>query len=584
MFVGLTISVMPHIAVYMKTGSIHFLTDNDDIIYLAVSRAPYHGEFGPRDPFLPRQDRIPTVFPWLFVVPWAKLTAAVGLRFIHSSLVWRVVGGLLMGFSLYVLFAALLAPLSRPIPWATVCALICMGDSGIDGRGFIQNFLLIHHFWQGTTPITMARGMALFRVISPLLILPWLFLLLAALVPRPRWSWKKLAAGAILMGICIKIFFFAWTAMFLAAGLWVLFSLFRRSRWIGESESTSNNWPGVKGLTLVLAGGLLIGGPQLLDNTRTFNNPQFKPSLERTARGVPLEKGHPARYYYIMNKWTLAKLAIGAAVILGMRWFEYSFIWFLTLAGYLLNNSALITGLEFENFHWSLIHAVIGEILILTLVCRLIDARVGWRKAFAIPAIAFCLFAASWRAFEPLHAPETVRYSGILRELASLESHLAKIGPEDVLAGVLPETNVALLFTQGGQLFQHPYVAHHSLVDDREVHERNALNAWLLGRDRDGYLREAREEEFAPIPVSSRPEWFPESVLERRRAIFERLHAGESKALLKRYHPNFLLQPANAPRPSRGGTWTKVATSGKWSLWKLENPPDADLADDASGR
>ena len=359
--------------------------------------------------------------------------------------------------------------------------------------------------------------------------------------------------------------------MMLASGFWgsawLIRRLLRPSGVDGEYA-----WPGLKGLTLVLAGGLLIGGSQLMDNARTFREPGLKPILERTGRGQAIPAGHPQRRIFLKNGWALAKIVVGGVLILATGWFEYSMLWFLTLSAYLLTNSALLTGLEFENFHWFQFHAMIGEIMILALGGRWIDRRFGWRPAFFALPIALCLFAAVWRPYEILHATKTIENSAILRELAPLRPALETIGPNNVLAGTIPETNVALLFTQGGQLYQEPYLAHNSLVPDQDVHERYALNAWLLGVDRASYVRSSSDVDFTEIPqMTTRSEWSDAEVTKRRIAVFDALLAGRSETLLKRHHPDYLLQPASSSPPERGGTWTKVATSGKWTLWKLQD-------------
>src|SRR5438105_252471 len=49
--VGLILAIAPHLTMLARHGTLAFLADGDDVLYLAISRLPYHGEPGLRDPF-----------------------------------------------------------------------------------------------------------------------------------------------------------------------------------------------------------------------------------------------------------------------------------------------------------------------------------------------------------------------------------------------------------------------------------------------------------------------------------------------------------------------------------------------------
>src|SRR5690348_4961370 len=75
---GLVLGVLPHLATLSRYGTLEFLCDNDDTAYLAVARAPYHGEPGLCDPFLGRWEQAPpSLYPWALFVPLARLTSGL---------------------------------------------------------------------------------------------------------------------------------------------------------------------------------------------------------------------------------------------------------------------------------------------------------------------------------------------------------------------------------------------------------------------------------------------------------------------------------------------------------------------------
>jgi hypothetical protein len=153
-----------------------------------------------------------------------------------------------------------------------------------------------------------------------------------------------------------------------------------------------------------------------------------------------------------------------------------------------------------------------------------------------------------------------------LRSLAPLAPALAELGPDDVLAGPAA-CNLAVLWGRGGQLYQSPHTAHRSLIPDREVHERHALNAWLQGRDEADYAAHALDEGSFSMTRSPRPEWQSEAVREVRLTLFRALLRGERPDLLERYRPTALLLPGGVT-PVRGGPWELAAQSPDWSLWR----------------
>ena len=370
---GLILAIEPHLAMCFQNGALDYLADNDDVLYLTIARPPYHGEWTLRDPFLPQRESMPTLYAWTQFVPLSKLARLLRLPLPLNGLLWRGLGGPLLGFSVYFLFRRLLANTRHPVAWSLGCAAVCLSDAGFEqGRFLIQNLVLVRQMMSGTTPFDKPDGLPQYRVVTPLLNLPFLLLLLAVLVSGiDRWK-ANLIAGIALLGLCFQLYFFFWTAAVAAIGMDLTARL---AAWAVGRDRSPEAWAGIKLEGLILVGGLIVGAPQVYVNVRTFSDPSMKPALERTARGQKLDRDDPVRTANLLNRWVIAKLIVGGALILALGACRFRLLWWTTFASYLLNNSALATGLEFENFHWSYVFNATGEIMVLGLAALGLDLR-----------------------------------------------------------------------------------------------------------------------------------------------------------------------------------------------------------------
>ena len=574
--VGLILAVAPHLAMFARFGTFEFLGDGDDVYYLALARAPYDGEASLRDPLSGSWENRPTLYAWLQFAPLALLARSIGLSFPLVPLVWRAVGGPLLGLSLYLLFRRILAGTNHPIRWSLGCALTCLADAGFcGGQSVFGSLTLLNQLAQGTTPLPKPDALGQYRVVTPLLNIQALLVLAAVIAPplSGRRSGLALIVGTLALAACVHLYFFFWTAAVVGLGLWLIPLAFWA--WKRKCRPARRELGFV---VLIMVGGLAIGSPQVLSNSRTFADPALKPILRRMSRGLALAPGDPARSRYLNNSWVLAKLAIGAGAIfyLGSQGRRLTPIWTFTAAGYLLANSAMATGLEFENGHWSYVHAAFGEVLILSVLALLLDRR-DWGRGslLAIEAapLGLVFLALIWRPYEALRAPESITLNATLRVLQPLRSTLASLGPGDILAGPR-ETNIAMILSHAGQLYQFDQTMVSSLIPDEQLHERNALNAWLRGLSLEEYLLEISN---APLPAlsSTDPAWRVDALAATRSAIFLGLERGRSTELLNRYRPNTLLRASLLGPPPRGGMWWSAAASHEWTLWKRTHLSDS---------
>lgn len=576
--VTMTLAVAPHFASLVKLGTLEYIADGDDVYYLSVSRIPYRGELTLRDPFCGPWEKRPTLYSWLQFVPAAILARALDTGPILVALVWRTVGGALTGLAVYALLRRCLAGMRHPVPWALAATLVCVADAGfVNGRSLVGDLLLIPTWMKGITPQVGPKAFGLYRVVTPLTNLGPMMMVAAALIPSPRGRGiARAAVGAIALGLCVYLYFFFWTAAAVAvaiyiAGVAALGMAGKIDRKAARRELII--------ASVILLGGLAIGAPQVVSNSRAFADPEFKPILQRMVRGLKLPPGHPLRAQNLVNLWVFAKLALGAVAIAALtRWRErtglasLAILWCFTAAGYILANSAIVTGLEFENFHWLYVFSPFGEMLLIVAGAVVVErsnlarGRVGAMALATVP-ILLVIFALAYRPFEALQAAEPARMNTTLRELSTIRPALERLRPDDILAGP-PEVNLAVLCGFSGLLYQYDQTAVSSVIPDQEVLERHALNGWLQGLDQDTYSVEARRSQFTAGELLQ-PGWEPEVVAAARLAIFDRLMAGESEGMLERYRPNVLLRRSSLEPPSRGGRWSRIETApGKWSLWK----------------
>ena len=565
MLVGFVLATAPHWTNLINRGTLNYLSDGDDILYLAIARIPYHGENGVRDPFARQDEHVPSLYSWMQFVPLSKLTHWLGLPPLLIPLVWRSVGGILFGGSLYLLFRRLLARIRHPVAWSLACAVICLTDGGfIGGRMLVHNLSLVPELAAG-----IARGkpdgLPQYRVVTPLLNLPFVLIVVATLLPRAPRRPRDFCLGALCIGLCVHLYFFFWTALVVAMFGYLMVLTLRLLQSRQKSESRSE----IKFAGLVLATGLLLGSGQILSNSKTFADPAYKPTLERMCRGRHITAGHPLRSQYLVNTWAWGKLAIGAVAICGLGFEGFGLLWWLTFAGYALANSAIVTGLEFENYHWNIVQAASGEVMVLGVAAMLFDrfcniSKFDVRTLWLIPALPLSI-ALIWRPLEALSAREPVRYTQVLKELQGLAQQLQSLHTDDVLAGPY-ETNLALLMSRAGQLYQDPHSSHSSAIADQEVHERFALNAWLSRTSREELVIKSREGMFENGFVYPTTAWNADAVAARRLAIFLEIEKSAGQPLLDRYRPTTVLAPTGSPAPP-GGPWRKLGATNQWTLW-----------------
>ncbi len=385
--IGMILATAPNFNALARHGTLVYFADSDETFYLGIARAPYYGEARLRDPYLPASAHVPTLHSWVMFGPWAWLDRSLGLPLVGLSFLWRACGGILFGAAVYVLHRRLLAGTAWPIGWAFGCAVICLADAGFNnGRTLLAGFVLLKHVFAGTTPLYKPDAIPQYRVVTPLLNLPF-FLLLAAVVSAPRMPGRRgVCCGMAALAACIYLYFYFWTAAVVALGLYSGLNLVLAV--FGAADKRPARRDAAQFAALVLAGGLILGAPQILGTAAKGTDPALRLIFERISKGYTVPRGRLFQDLYLVNYTLGAKLLFGALGLTFLKVRGTGFLWTSTLVGYLLTNSALITGKEFENFHWSYCHTACSEIMVLVTAAQWIDQRaIGSGRRSAAPLV-----------------------------------------------------------------------------------------------------------------------------------------------------------------------------------------------------
>ncbi len=569
---GALIAIVPHVASKAFFGTWEFHQDLDEVVYRLIAKPAMDGSWSMRDVFVQSDRDMPTTYSWMQFVPTSQLALALGFDIVSLGQFWRITGGFLTGISLYVAFASFRIPVSRPRAFILLATILALSDAGfVQGRVLMQNALIAKDYvrWMPIKP--HATNFSAYRVISPILSLPFTILAAAMLSPdvigrAPR----RAILAALFTALSITLYFFQWTALCVGAGaclgLLAAYDTLTKGRKRRASFVAS----------AAFAAGVLIGSPQILYNARIFADPALDPILERIGRGQVMPPGDPYVYVNLVNYWVWLKVLVSVAVIWRFRSRGVAMFAAVGLAGYALANSAIITRLEFENWHWMYVY---GPFLAVPVYVGTVAAMLRWLGLRVSAAIVTVMFvsAVTLRALEVKLAPESMLVRGYAADIAPIRPLLESI-PDDgqrSIAGFVP-AQIAALSMPGGRLLYHfPYASQISLMSLEEVHERIALTYWLTGMTRET-LAQMPDGSVPKVNLAerTRPEWMPEAIRSALLAVFDRLENSpeEARTFMARYRPEWLLleKSQHAIPPRRGGSWTRVAVTGKHELWKLD--------------
>ena len=215
-----------------------WISDADEILYTQLASHAYHWHpMYLSDPTFVSGGQ--SIYSWLQIVPGELICKAFGLHPIRFGLVLRFLGGLIVGFGWV---AVVWQHVRRP--WiALVGAVFLLTDSGwLVTRPFVYQWTVLARVLLGRSAELFAHNPSIhreWRIVSPVVALPFLFLYLWALRRSVQNSSRaNIVCSGLAFGLLFFAYFFFWTAAGLALVLGIIvdrehWQTYFHTGWIG---------------------------------------------------------------------------------------------------------------------------------------------------------------------------------------------------------------------------------------------------------------------------------------------------------------------------------------------------------------
>jgi len=567
-FAGLLISVLPHLVWWPTVGEPVWIDNHDDVFYASLTVFPrddHRFSFSLSDPVDPAHRQ--SLYNPLPAVPGIMIARSLGWGPIQTILAWRIWAGLSLALTWYLLFCT-----SVEHPWlAALFVVFCLSDIG-HTSGLYP--LVLQAMALGKVALH-APG-SLFgnyihdqlRILNPALTLPYLLILVwAMLAARKRPTRARVAVAGLAFGLLFYVYLFYWTSVGLALAL--AFALDRGHRRVYFHAG----WIG-----------LLIGLPAILGQYRL-------------KQAIVADWG--SRNLYFVSIPRTSELAFGksatvlvlvAGIWVWSRRRELIFPWLLALSGWALQNHQLITGLGMQNVHFKYISNNMLLFLALVLLAgRPIRNQLRSRRAAWVLTLAGVLYFSSGIVLRWLEATRSVsastemmpayqRYKAMRDDRKSIRLEPGSLVAGDsqfqeyavVLDGVRPLIYFAVIYS--------PYVT------DADLDSRIALNAYLMGVDRDALAVQQRKD-LEGVPhgdIQRDPRLLAEKV-SRRLTVYDAVRK-DPRPFFNRYNVRYLALNAGSRPGDTISTWSLIQHGPAWDLWERDishlerEPPATDVA------
>lgn len=555
LLLGLAISLLPHFLAYYERGSWDWYADHDELeLYMASAAQAYHERrWHAGDPLIAAQ--APTMYSSMALIPGTLIARALRIGPGKINVVWRVISAVTIAAGFY--FIALFF-LGRPWLAAAVAAVLLTDGGIVFGKPValqLKNF--IEYLLHGVSPFLEGKPNLHpeWRMINPGLSLGALLFYLLALsfaLARPEVKRRTVAAGMV-FGLLFYVYFYYWTT----AGLALLLLLATdRAKW--------------KTYFAVGAIGLILGLPHLL-YSRGLKAAVGVEWLQRTDKFLPI--GHFSEILL-----PVAAIALLAACLC-WTWRRQRDLWPLALhaaAALLLVNQQIVSGLQFENFHWSYAWGPLLSLLILVILAREITTPVFFASRAAtfvfVGVLALHIGVGLFlRALEATRATETRSLLADLdayRELKRVGGAQNGFVANAVMAGDPVFVKFAVIFDNIRPLDSYAgYVSPN--ISHAQWNERIALDAYAFGLPLADFVAEQRERlEGQPWGKWGRSEAEREALLKRRTDAF---HAVVSDPATKfhEYGVRYIVRVRGAslasPLPK---SWKERVGTDRWEVWE----------------
>mgnify|MGYP004218931695 CR=1 FL=1 len=543
---GVFLAAYPHFLALVERGEAVYVADPDELfLYLPV------GADAVRDHPLWLEDPVPsgggrTMYPWLQLGPGVVLARLLGWGPLGVSFAWRLLAGACVGGLLYVLLRQRLR-----LRWLALAgALVLLGDVGV-----VYGKLLVR---QAIEVARMAAGgqghvggwpglHANWRLISPALSLPWLLLtLICWLRLQERGTWRRRALAGVSLGLLVPVYFYAWTAAFFALVLWFVAEPKRRRDLIHVG------WIAL----LVAAPALIAGALAKADAVEGW--------LQRSDKFVPIARTSSL----LWPKGAMACAALGIAWVARARR-DLLPVLALGLAGLLLLNHQLVSGLQIENWHWQYAYGPALSVLVVLLGAGALEAR--WERVPRVGRLllgaSLALHLSSGLALRDLEAqaPQSRAATDSLLDFRAQRGAGPSL-PEGLVAGEQSFVAAALVLAQKRPL-EHPSVRFSPAIGLAAWRERIALDALLRGLEV-GAFRAEQEGRMKGFFSN----WLGDAA-ERERRLAERVrvfHATREalEQVLERLNVRCVGLPVGQTPPAylRQG-WRRLEEGPRWQVW-----------------
>jgi len=551
-FAGLLISVLPHLVWWLRVGDPVWVADHDDLFYISLTVfSPGDHRFALTDPVDPAAR--PSILNPLPALPGVVIARSLGWDAIRTNLAWRIWAGLSLALTWYLLFRT-----SVEHSWlAALFVVVCLSDIGHTG-GFYP--LVGHVIAIGRVALDAPGSLYTshiyeqLRIMNPALTLPYLLILVWAMLAALRRPTRaRVAVAGLAFGLLFYVYFYFWTAAALAIAL--AFALDRGHRRVYFHAG----WIG-----------LLIGLPAVLGQYHQKqavapdwgNRTDFMLSIPRTSE---LAFGKAATVVlFIEGIWVWSRRR------------ELIFPWLLAVSGWALQNHQLITGFQMQNVHFRLVLNNMLLFLALVLIAgRPIRDQLRSRRAAWVLTLAGVLYFSSGIVLRWLEATRSIsastemmpgyqRYKALRNDRKPIQ-----LEPGSLVAGDSQFQEYAVVL-EGVRPLIDGTVSYSPYVSDPDLDSRIALNAYLMGVDRDALAIQQMKNLKAGVNGAwlRDPRLLAEK-LSRRLTVYDAVRK-DPRSFFNRYNVRYLaLAPGSRPGDTISN-WSLIQHGPAWDLWERD--------------
>jgi hypothetical protein len=554
---GVCIATLPHLIFWLKTGHAIWIADHDDLdLYLALTGHSYR--FHPMSLSDPVHGSGGVYVPSLTSIPAVLLAKAFAMGPLLVGMASRVLAGIGLGICWFTVFRSFTMR-----AWvAAGLAIMLLADEGLlFVHPVFGNFHMVGQILAGRDALLFAGNPQVhteWRVPDPalplVLLLAYVYFLSRALL-QP--SGRAILLAGVSLGLNF-VFFYNWTALLGGACFAVVLDY---DRW--------RTYLKVTGL------GVLLGSVSLVENIK----------LKQSAYS-----GWPQRFDLVLPinhfselsfpKWPILVLMVTALLIWRLRRSDLWFIWSVGASALVLLNNQIVTGLQFENFHWVYVWGPMLSLLVVLFFAEFANRFDLASHPVAVNGLLVVLIldagAGLWlREQEATRTQQSVQLTEAANDYVSqrLSFSYDSLAPNAVVAG--DSTPVSLSAIRDGLRPLAGYLCELSAyIDDNEWDRRTALNQFLLGQSVGEF---AATQKATLEAATQRGPWARSSIarnarFEDRMRAFAEISADPDAAFVSaKVRYVILMAERRAPHYVSSG-WREIEAGPYCQIWERTAP------------